>query len=58
MSDSNDSDVAVLEYRDYAGQWQALAYIGPGRSDGQIDDCCDGSSAYRSCDLRIRYLIR
>lgn len=53
---SVDSDIAVLEYRDDLGNWEPLAYIGPDRAEGVIDEY--GSSTYRGCDLRIRYLVR
>lgn len=53
-----DTDIAVLEYRDDNGEWGVLAYIGPDRADGVIDEYPDDCGKYRGCDLRIRYLDR
>jgi len=55
-TNKDDTDVAVLEYRNEPGEWNVLEYIGPDRTEGLVEEYSEGAPLYRGCDLRIRYL--
>jgi hypothetical protein len=51
---SIDSDTHVIEGRNHRGEWEEIAFIGPDRAEGVLDEY--NQQAYRLCDLRLRSL--
>ena len=54
----DETDIAVLEYRDHNNEWNILIRIGSDCTGGLIEEYEEGGGVYKGCDLRIRYLFR